>query len=252
MITSEIPTTWQQLQIQVSRILKECGFDVEVEKVITTARGKVELDVYAEETVKGRKYCIAIECKHWKHRVPQNVIHGFRTVCNDIGTNQGYIVTLNGFQAGAFSAADLTNLNLVTWEQFQTDFFQSWYENHFIQRVAEDLDSIMTYAEPIYPEWFEVMTEVDKAVYLGLKRKYDVFGIVMQSFSPWARMIDDSKIPTLPLIDRLIPSEERDTIPEEILKTYSYREFLEKSIAHGNYATSIFNQLRDKYKKNMQ
>ena len=108
MITIEVPKTWQDLQRETARILEECGFTVEIEKKIQTVRGEVEIDVYAEEEVKGRKYTILVECKHWKSRVPQSVIHGFRTVVSDIGANVGYIVSLTGFQSGSFSASEMT------------------------------------------------------------------------------------------------------------------------------------------------
>jgi restriction system protein len=113
MITVEELPDWRGLQEGVARILSECGFSVEIEKVIESARGTVELDVYAEEIVRGRKYVIACECKHWKARVPQNVIHGFRTVLGDIGANVGYIISTNGFQSGSFAASELTNVQLV-------------------------------------------------------------------------------------------------------------------------------------------
>ena len=45
MITSEKPGTWQALQEETATILRECGFDVEVEKKVHTARGDVEIDV---------------------------------------------------------------------------------------------------------------------------------------------------------------------------------------------------------------
>ena len=86
MITRNDPESWQALQTEVGRILSECGFAVEVEKRIQSARGAVELDVYAEETVRGRKYAIACECKYWKSRIPQTVVHGFRTVVQEIGS----------------------------------------------------------------------------------------------------------------------------------------------------------------------
>lgn len=75
MITTSTPDAWKNLQSEVAQILNECGFTVEVEKKIRTARGVVEIDVYAEETIRGRKYSIACECKHWKSRVPQSVAY---------------------------------------------------------------------------------------------------------------------------------------------------------------------------------
>lgn len=247
MITKKIPDTWHALQNEVGRILEESGFTVEIEKKVTTARGEVELDVYAEEIVRGRKYSIAIECKHWKNKVPQTVIHGFRTVVSDIGANVGYIVSLNGFQSGAFSASDLTNLELVTWEQFQNSFLETWFDVYFTKTIADELDGLMTYSEPFLPKWFDQMSEPDKDKYIAYKQKYDIFGIVVQSFGPWCRMIGDKGIPTLPLIDRLISSPETDTIPEHILNERYYREFLEASLEYGHFALGLYRELRFKY-----
>lgn len=40
----------------------------------------------------------------------------------------GYIVSLAGFQEGAYKAAELTNTELVTWQELQDKFELSWYE----------------------------------------------------------------------------------------------------------------------------
>src|SRR5437763_917821 len=135
MITTRIPAGWQALQQDVARILKECGFTVEVEKLLHTVRGDVAVDVYAEETVKGRRYTILCECKHWKAHVPQTVIHAFRTVVADSGGNLGYIVSSGGFQSGAFTATELSNLQLVTCEEFQKEFTESWFEHYLLAFV---------------------------------------------------------------------------------------------------------------------
>src|SRR5687768_3242495 len=119
MITTEQPSDWKDLQNKVGEILHQCGFSVEVEKTIQTVRGQIELDVYAEENIKGRRYSIICECKFWKSNIPQNVIHGFRTVINDLGCNAGYIITTSDFQSGSTNATEFTNVELLTWENFQ-------------------------------------------------------------------------------------------------------------------------------------
>jgi len=248
MITSKEPDSWQDLQNQVARVLEECGFEVDVEKKIETVRGEVELDVYAEEVIKGRKYSIAVECKNWSNNIPQHVVHSFRTVVADLGINAGYIVAKTGFQSGAFSAADLTNIELLTWSDFQAQFFESWYETYFTNMVAEKLDGLITYSEPFLPPWFEAMKENDKNLYLGYKQQFDVFGMVMQSMGPWSRTLKPNEIAELPLIGRLAPGKERNTIPDEILNESYYREFLDRAIQYGEYAVSKFRELRDKYK----
>ena len=172
MITRNAPDSWQALQTEVGRILRECGFDVEVEKKIQSARGTVELDVYADETIRGRRYAIACECKYWKSRIPQAVVHGFRTVVQEIGANIGYIISMEGFQSGAMSASDLTNLKLVTWQEFQDIFEESWFEEFFTKEIVKKLDGLMTYSEPFLPAWFEKMSDDDKSKYISLKEKY--------------------------------------------------------------------------------
>lgn len=247
MITRHIPDNWQALQIEVGRILLECGFSVEVERKVQSARGTVEIDVYAEETVRGRRYAIACECKHWKSRIPQAVVHGFRTVVQEIGANIGYIVSMEGFQSGSIAASDLTNIKLVTWQEFQDIFEESWFEEYFTKEIDDKLDGLMTYAEPFLPAWFDKMTDEDKATYLALKEKHDLFGVVMQSLGPYSRLLRKAPIPTLPLRARLTPDPILSTIPDHILDETAYRELLEASVIHGEAALSEFRALRDKY-----
>lgn len=247
MITSLTPNTWQNLQEGVARILKECGFDVALEKTIETARGVVEVDVYAEEFVRGRKYSIVCECKHWKSAVPQAVIHGFRTVVADIGANIGYIVSLNGFQSGSFKASELTNLKLLTWREFQDEFEESWYESYFSPTIAEKLDPLLTYAEPLLPKWFGDLPEENKDKYISLKKRYDEFGWAIMAFTPYVRMFRREAIPQLPLLNKVPEgSSIRKNVPEELLTQTAYREFLEGAAAFGERIISQFRAIRDR------
>ena len=149
MITSIVPTNWQALQLKVGRILSECGFSVKVEEKVRTVRGEVEVDVYAVEDLGDRKYTIVCECKHWKRPVPQTIVHGFRTVVSEMGANAGYIVSLAGHQAGAFSASTDTNIELVTWEGFQSKFQRGWLESFFCPSLASRLTSLFCYTDPL-------------------------------------------------------------------------------------------------------
>lgn len=246
MITSSTPEKWNDLQNEVGRLLEECGFTVEIEKKVQTVRGEVELDVYAQEEVKGRKYSIACECKHWKARIPQNVVHGFRTVIADIGANAGYIVSLAGFQEGAYKAAELTNTELVTWPELQDKFELSWYENFFSPQIAERLDPLMTYAEPFLPKWFKDLDEAQQQEYLELKEKYDEFGWLIMTFTPYHRVLRNEPITALPIVDRLPQNSILlKNLPEKLLNTKSYREFLEESTLYGEEAIRSFRKLRD-------
>lgn len=216
-----------------------------MEKKTQSARGVVEIDVYAEETVRGRKYAITCECKYWRSRIPQAVVHGFRTVVQEIEANIGYIVSMEGFRSGA--AGDLTNLKLLTWQEFQDIFEESWLEAFFTHQVDKRLGGLMTYAEPLLPAWFENMTDDDKTRYLSLKEKHDLFGIVMLTLGPYSRIIRKEPIPTLPLRARLKPDSVLSRIPDYLLDKTGYREFLEASIVHGEAALAEFRVSRNKY-----
>ena len=49
LIEAEAPGTWQELETTVAQILRECGYDVEVQKNVQLARGDVNLDVWADD-----------------------------------------------------------------------------------------------------------------------------------------------------------------------------------------------------------
>jgi restriction system protein len=218
---------------------------VEIENRVETVRGNVALDVYAEENIDGRRYSILCECKHWRARVPQNVVHGFRTVVNDIGANLGLIVASQGFQSGASAAATLTNVKLVTWEGFQAEFERTWLTRYLHPKVATRCDPLLTYTEPLLPAWFSRLTEEKKEKYIELKRKYDVFGMLMMTFTPYVRMLHPTAVPTLPLRSHIAQFTADETaIPANILDAVAYREFLEAALAHSDAIIAEFRSLR--------
>lgn len=244
MITSRDPSSWQDLQENAARILRECGFSVEVEKVVETARGRVEVDVCAEEAVDGRRYSIVCECKYWRSRVPQTVVHGFRTVVGDLGANLGLIVASSGFQAGAHPAAAHTNVRLVTWEEFQHEFERTWIKRHLQPTVAERCDPLLTYTEPLLPGWFGLLSDDQKNTFIALKRRHDEFGWLMMAFTPYVRMLQDQAFPQLPLRPRIAPVSESAEIPASVLDAVGYREFLDAALTHSDQVIAEFRALR--------
>jgi hypothetical protein len=168
-------------------------------------------------------------------------------VVQEIGANVGYIVSMEGFQSGAVAAGDLTNLKLVTWQEFQDIFEESWFEEFFTKQIDEKLSGLMSYAEPLLPAWFAAMTEEDKAKYFSLKDKYDLFGMLMQSLGPYTRVFQREPIPSLPLRAQLKPDPALSTIPDHILNETAYRQLLDAAIEYGEMALAEFRVLRDKY-----
>lgn len=242
MITSVNPTTWRELQNEVARILLECGFSVETERTVDMPRGTSELDVVAEETVRGRRYCIVCECKRWQRPVPKSVVHAFRTVVTETGANVGYIVSSRGFQSGARAAAQSTNIQLVTWEEFQAAFEQTWFKDYFCPEVSQKLDPLFTYVEPLLPPWFDKLSEDDQDKYLDLNRQHAEFGFLMLSYALSSRRMVSVDLLNLPLSGQV---REDSGIPTELLTLSTYREFLEAATLHGQSAIAQFRKLRD-------
>lgn len=245
MITSSKPRTWKALQDETARIFREWGFTVETEKEVVTARGKVELDVYAEEVVDGRRYSIICECKHWNTRVPKNVVHGFRTVVSDFGANLGLIVSSNDYQSGAHIASTFTNIKLVTWEGFQAEFEQTWLLR-FLQRVvAERCGPLLSYAEPFLPVWFDALTDNEKEKFVDLKKQHDEFGWLMMAFTPYVHTLRSNGFPPLPLRQRVAKLLEQGSVfPNEVIDALGYREFLDLALAHSDDVIAQFRSLR--------
>ncbi len=119
LIENPEPGDWRDLQAGVGRILTELGLVVEVEKVIETPRGRVELDVYAVDEQSVDKIRYVVECKNWGCSIPQQVVHSFTTVMHEVGANIGFIISKHGLQAGAEAYTRNTSIVGITFKQFQ-------------------------------------------------------------------------------------------------------------------------------------
>jgi restriction system protein len=148
LIEANPPGRWQDLEAQVAQILKECGYDVEVQKNVQLARGDVNVDVWADDHSSPQNI-IAVECKHWATPATKNVVHGFRTVVGDSGANMGLIVSSAGFQKGAFEAATYSNVRLLNWSEFQRMFAARWFRQYMSPTLTDQTDILREYTEPV-------------------------------------------------------------------------------------------------------
>ena len=147
MIYRTEPKGWKELQDKVSEILNEAGISAETPKIIHSVRNDYEIDVYAKEDLDYRKNEILVECKNWNTKIPQTIVHAFRTTMNDIGANTGYIISRKGFQTGAVKAAEFTNIKLVTWYDFQLLFEDKWREEYFSNYIENNWRKLITESE---------------------------------------------------------------------------------------------------------
>lgn len=249
-ITEQEPVSWQDLQNDTAQILAECGFTAEVEKTIPTARGNVELDVYAKEIVQGREYTTIVECKNWTSRVPQAIVHAFRTIVSDMGANSGYIVSKAGFQSGCFDVIEHTNIKLFTWEEFQAEFLDQWYRRFYMQQIEERLDPLCSYLEPLpaMTAWDTYSTDEEIKEMKGMYQKHSPLCPLIMSMHPVQEMManmhsaNDIKV-ALPLGQKI--GEYYSEFDEALLNTKGYREFLNHMEKHCTPILNSFRRCRD-------
>lgn len=141
MIFDQLPNDWKDLQKKVHQAFTEMGCHAEEPKTISLVRGNKEIDVYVEDTQHEIISIYLIECKYWESDIPQEIIHGFRTVISDSGANKGLIIAKKGFQSGAHTASEKTPLELLTWNELNTRYFEKWraFTTQSIQQRARTL-----------------------------------------------------------------------------------------------------------------
>ncbi|NMZ70529.1 Restriction endonuclease [Pseudomonas peli] len=186
MIENPKPSDWKDLQSGVCRILNEVGIAAETEKTIETPRGKVEIDVYGidEHSVEKIKYII--ECKNWGSTIPQAVVHSFTTVLHETGGHIGILISKEGFQEGALSYIQHTNIVALTYAEFQERYFKQWYSKYFCVKVLSAVDCLLQYVEPINSRRSRFLNQLDatkKSEYEVLCNKYQNFTMVMAMLS---------------------------------------------------------------------
>jgi Restriction endonuclease len=226
LITAHNPNDWEQLEELVTSILDQCGMSARRQVSLVLPRGSVDVDVLAEESVDGIVHCTVCECKDWKTNIPKEVVHAFRTVMHESGAHRGYIISRVGFQSGAIEAAKATNIELVTFAQFQDIYFDKWI-NRRIRAIEDELGNFNTYYEPLgKPGYSQLTTEEERAAYDAVWHKYLFAGMLMIPFSPYMRMVSDQPFPQLPFdVSKL--EKQGIVVPNDIKAATAYREFFE-------------------------
>jgi hypothetical protein len=232
LITSKTPETWEELEELVAAILSECGMDARRQAPISLARGDVIVDVLALDIVDGITHRILCECKNWRTNIPKEVVHAFRTVMHESGAHRGYIISKMGFQAGGFEAARLTNIDLVTFAEFQTAHFAKWIQKR-IWVIEQDVGSFNTYYEPLGPPGYaKLKNTTERAAYDEVWKRYAFAGHILHAFSPYMRMVGDCPYPPLPIdLSKLVAKG--FNVPGDVRAAAGYRELLELLVRYA-------------------
>lgn len=256
MIDADEPPTWRNLQDRVAAILREAGVVTAVEKVIPTARGEVSIDLWAHDPAATPSQTYLVECKRWRTRVPQAVVHAFRTVVGDSGANWGAIISAAGFQKGAYRAAEYSNVRLLSWVEFETLFVLRWFSRHFVRKINEITDPLVEYTEPINSRIFkkaDLLDENRRQEFRRLREVHGALGYLCLMFgvggSAAMRIVlgeeAELPIPPLPLRNTLSfsPLPNGMSLPVSILDATSYRSLLDAITSEAIAAISQFDDV---------
>ncbi len=105
---------WREYQEAVAAVFRQLGCNAEVEKTVTGARGQHKIDVYVTFEKFGQECRWVIQCKLWSRPVDRSVVETLHTIVQNIGADRGLVFCESGFQSGALTAAQNTNILLQT------------------------------------------------------------------------------------------------------------------------------------------
>lgn len=255
-IESHEPSSWRELQEGVARILREAGVIAIVEKSIRTARGEVSIDVWAHDPEATPVQTYLIECKRWRARVPQTVVHAFRAVVGDSGANWGAIISSTGFQKGARAAAEYSNVRLFSWSELQSLFADRWYSRYFVTETSKETEALVEYTETINSRLFrraDLLHEEHRKKFRRLREAHMGLGslcmLIRSNDIGALKLVLGTRVstcrPDLPLRSRMESylAAHGMLLPAEILDATSYRPLLESIIKEAKTAIAQFDEL---------
>ena len=111
---------WYEYQEKVKDFLNEQPqVTAETNVKVPGVRIFHDIDVVANFTALGAPITWFIECKLWKTKVPIEKVLTLRTIVDEAGADRGLLIAENGFQSGAVQAAENTNVELITFDDFK-------------------------------------------------------------------------------------------------------------------------------------
>ena len=104
--------SWRDYQEAVAGVFRRLGCSAEVDKTVTGARGPHNIDVYVTFKKFGQECRWIIECKQLSRPADKSVVQTLQSIVQNIGADRGLIFSESGFQSGAYTASQNTNILL--------------------------------------------------------------------------------------------------------------------------------------------
>ena len=140
---------WREYQEAVAGAFRDLGCSVEVDKTVKGARGKHDIDVNVRFEKFGQDCHWIVECKLWSSRVPKSEVLTLHNIVQDVGADRGLLFTESGFQSGAHTVAQYTNVLLLTsLDEFRRTAQLQLSRTPLIFQESDELDAPPIYAFP--------------------------------------------------------------------------------------------------------
>lgn len=112
---------WYIFQEEIKDHFDSLGADAETNVRVQGVRTCHDVDVFVKTKFLGENITWIVEAKHWKSKVTKAQVLVLRSIVDDIGADRGFIISIAGFQSGAFEAAESTNVKLKTFDELKAD-----------------------------------------------------------------------------------------------------------------------------------
>lgn len=112
---------WYIFQEDIKVHFNSLGADAETNIKVQGVRTCHDIDVLVKTRFLGENITWIVEAKHWKSKVTKAQVLTLRSIVEDIGADRGFIISVAGFQSGAFEAANNTNVKLKTFDELKVD-----------------------------------------------------------------------------------------------------------------------------------
>ena len=108
------------LERLVEEYFASSGYETE-RNVVREGRsgGRHELDVLATKSDGVTTFTVLVECKAWNQPIEKDVVAKLGYILGDVGINKGIVVSLEGWRAGAETAA--VELGIELWDRFELE-----------------------------------------------------------------------------------------------------------------------------------
>jgi hypothetical protein len=110
---------WREYQDQAAKLFRSIGCKTEIDKKVHGVRGSHDIDVWVGREIYGLEHQWIVECKHWRRRVTKQQVVVLKGIVDDVGADRGILFSNSGFQSGAISIAERSNITLSSLEEMR-------------------------------------------------------------------------------------------------------------------------------------